>query len=777
MSKVELLAPAGSMEALKAAIISGADAIYLGGSHFGARSYAKNFDNEEISEAIKLAHLYQVKIYVTINTLIYDNEFTEVMNYIDFLYHHDVDALIIQDLGLMSVIRKYYPDLELHASTQMTIHNASGAQLLKENGIKRVVLARENTLEEIRKITENVSIETEVFVHGALCVSYSGQCLMSSLIGGRSGNRGKCAQPCRKLYDLKLNDEIIEKNKYLISPKDLNTINHLGEIIETGVHSLKIEGRMKSPEYVAIVVSIYRKAIDSYYKNKQINISASDLGDLEQIFNRQFTRGFMFLENGKSYINTEKNNNTGVLCGVVQASQYNKVVVKCLKPIHLNDGIYFEGTNTGLSISKMIRKGKVIQDAIENDLITLDVQKEIKIGVHVYKTTDVLLDAKARNIQMPKIPLNGEITLLIGQNPKIKLIDDLKNEVEVEINYSIEKSRGQGLNEDKIYSQLHKLGNTNFYWEYLKVIKDDDLFMIISSLNELRRKGIEQLMLLRQKKHVRTERQIYKYQMMRKTEPMINPILSVYCHNALQVKAALQCGIEKIYVNEDIIQDVKSDIDLFLAKGRIEPNPYIKNWGKGVLISELGSLHLAKDYPNEVITNFNLNVTNSETIKFLKSQNVSSVTLSYEMNEKAFHHLLYGDKSSLEVIVYGFQESMITKYCFFHDKCQKQCQKSDYYLIDSLKEKFLVTMDNTCHMHIHNSKLLILTDELAKLMKYGYKQFRLQFTKEDFNETVSVIHAYQSYLFEQDEQLLKIILTQYKKNNLFTRGYFSKDIL
>ena len=251
MKKVELLAPAGNMRALKAAVMAGCDAVYLGGIKFGARAFSKNFDNDEIAHAINYCHLYGVKVYVTVNTLIYENEVDTFINYIEFLHKNNVDAVIIQDFGMFDLIRKTFPNLEIHASTQMHIHNLDGTLLMEKLGMKRVVLARETSIDQIRDIKNNSNVELEVFVHGALCISYSGQCLMSSLIGGRSGNRGACAGSCRLKYDIiDDNGNKLNKGEYPLSTKDLNILEYVGELIDAGIASFKIEGRMKSPEYV-----------------------------------------------------------------------------------------------------------------------------------------------------------------------------------------------------------------------------------------------------------------------------------------------------------------------------------------------------------------------------------------------------------------------------------------------------------------------------------------------------------------------------------------------
>ena len=273
MEKVEILAPAGSMESLVAAINKGADAVYLGGNKFSARAYASNFDNDNMLKAVDYAHSYDVKIYVTLNTILKENEVEEAVRYVGYLYEIGVDALIIQDLGLLKRIKEDFPLMEVHASTQMTIHNGEAAVYFKDKGFHRIVLSREMTLEEIKYISKDLGIETEMFVHGAICVAYSGQCLMSSMIGGRSGNRGRCAQPCRMEYTLK-GEKSGETKGHLLSPKDMCTIEDVEDIVETGVYSLKIEGRMKRAEYVAGVVDNYKKAVDKVLYNKKYDEQA-----------------------------------------------------------------------------------------------------------------------------------------------------------------------------------------------------------------------------------------------------------------------------------------------------------------------------------------------------------------------------------------------------------------------------------------------------------------------------------------------------------------------
>ena len=317
MKKVEILAPAGSMESLYAAINNGADAIYLGGDKFSARAYASNFDNEKMKLAVDYAHSYGVFVYVTMNTLLKEEELKKAIKYVGYLYEIGVDALIIQDLGLYELIRERYKDFEIHASTQMSIHNGEGAIYFKDKGFHRIVLSRELSMDEIKHISTDLKIETEMFVHGALCVSYSGQCLMSSMIGGRSGNRGRCAQPCRMEYVLKGDKSPEEKSGYLLSPKDICTLEDVKGIINSGTYSLKIEGRMKRPEYVAGVVRNYRKAVVKELKKVEYDLQKGK-SELLQLFNRGgFSKAYLNKNVGRDMMSFSFPRNTGIFIGKI----------------------------------------------------------------------------------------------------------------------------------------------------------------------------------------------------------------------------------------------------------------------------------------------------------------------------------------------------------------------------------------------------------------------------------------------------------------------------
>ena len=385
MKKVELLAPAGNMETLLAAIKGGCDAVYLGGKAFGARAFAKNFDDEELKKAVKLCHLYGVKIYVTANILVYENEIEEFLNYLKFLYEIGVDAVIMQDLGMISLVHKLIPELEIHASTQINCHNKESFKFLEKIGVSRVVLAREMTLDEIKNLGE--SMEIEVFVHGALCVSYSGNCLFSSLNGGRSGNRGMCAGSCRLPYDLLKDGEIVkEDGKYLLSTKDLCLASNLKEVLDSGVSSLKIEGRMKSPEYVGYVTHVYRRLIDEYYKNGNPQIKRNEIINLKKLFNRTFTSGYMFDE---SIYNIKSPNHLGSHLGEVIKFDKRRIYIRLDDDLCQEDGIRFTLENKGMIVNKLYDEKCLLKNMVKKgNVAVVDNKVNLKKKSSVNKTID-----------------------------------------------------------------------------------------------------------------------------------------------------------------------------------------------------------------------------------------------------------------------------------------------------------------------------------------------------------------------------------------------------
>ena len=461
-NKVEILAPCGNIDAFFSAIEAGCDAVYLAGKMFGARAFSNNFTNEELVSVIKQAHLYGVKVYVTCNILIFDREVDKFLDYIRFLHQNNVDAVIMQDLGMIDLVRKKFPNLEIHASTQMHIHNLDGALLAKKLGIKRIVLARETPINVIKQIIDETGLEVEVFVHGALCVSYSGMCLMSRSIGARSGNRGTCSGCCRLPYDLlDENKKVLTENKYPISMKDLMTVSELDKLIDIGVRSFKIEGRMKSKEYVYYATKLYKETRDNYLKSKIIKVNQDDLNKLNNVFTRGYTKGFILGD--KSLNNDISPNHKGVLVGEVVNYKNGFIDIKLKDNIVINDGLRI--TNESLEYALILnefRKNNIqIYEGKKNDIITLKVNKKIPVNSLVYRTYSAKIDMDVTNIikeKTRKIPIKFIVEL--KENKPLKLmVTDLKNEITLE-GIIPEKATKSSITKEDIKKKLSKINNT-----------------------------------------------------------------------------------------------------------------------------------------------------------------------------------------------------------------------------------------------------------------------------------------------------------------------------
>ena len=683
MKKPELLAPAGNMESLKAAISAGCDAVYLSGTKFGARAFAANFNDEELKEAINFAHLYGVKVYITVNTLIYDEEVNDFLDYIEYIHSINVDAVIMQDLGMMDLVRKVFPNLEIHASTQAHIHNLEGTVLMEELGIKRVVLARETPIELIKEIKEKTNIEIEIFVHGALCISYSGQCLMSSLIGGRSGNRGTCAQCCRQPYDLIVNDKKVNKNKYLLSTKDLNTLNYIGELIDKGIDSLKIEGRMKRPEYVYTVVSLYRKAIDSYIETGKIDVKEEEINDLKKIFNRDFTKGFIFNEDNDNIINSYRPNHMGIEIGKIIDCKKNKMKIKLTDDLNTQDGIRIVKDDIGFIVTTMYKDNKKIRSAKKGDTIVIDIDKKVSKNSIVLKTTDSkqLKEIQEKILDIPKIPIDIKVIIRKNSNMRIEITDDL-NTIIYEDQSIIEEALKKATTKDEVEKQISKLGNTIYKLKYISVEMDEDVFVPVKFLNELRRCGIENL----------NKSRLYE-------NIVIKCDYSIEVPNfKRQQKKSLLISKKQDYQKYDEVYVDNLDLYNKLEKVTLKLDRVIEhhdNYNKRLLVGEIGSVHKYK----EVVTDFSLNVVNSYTVAFLHSLGVKKVTLSYELNDEQIERLIndyherYKKHPNLELIIEGYEEVMVSKYKLIDNS----------YLRDRFNNLYKIKIKNNL-MHIYNYK-------------------------------------------------------------------------
>ena len=691
----ELLAPVGNMECLKAAINAGCDAVYLSGRNFGARSFAGNFSNEELEIAITTCHLYNVKVYITVNTLVYDVEVDRFINYIDYIHKLGVDAVIMQDIGMIDLVRKTYPNLEIHASTQANIHNLEGVKLCEQLGIKRVVLARETPIELVKEIKEKTNTELEIFVHGALCMSYSGECLMSALIGNRSGNRGTCAQSCRQPYSLEIDGKIISDNEYLLSTKDLNALDNIGNLIELGIDSLKIEGRMKRPEYVYLVTSLYRKAIDNYVKYKETKITKEDIKELKKLFNREFTKGFLFNEDNDSYVNTYRPNHLGIELGTVLDYKKGQVIIKLNDDLNINDGIRIIGNNdSGSIITIMYKKGSRIKSATNGDIVNIPFKEVINKGSKVLKTTDYNQIKEIENkIKVDKkIKISGKCILKIGEPIKL-IVNDSKNIVKKYSDYIVEKAKNAETTTDRIKEQLNKLGDTIYEFDNLEIENDSNIFVPINKLNELRREVMHTLNNLRMyKTNYNKEKYdicVDNYQL----ESNKNILISTY-EQYLENKDKYDI----IYIDNEEEFNKISDKKCVLKLNRI--NEHLKDYNNKLLVSDLGSVYKYKN----IDTDFSLNVTNSYSVAFLHSMGVNKITLSYELNYKQIKTLVecyknrYNKHPNLEVIIESNEEAMICKYNML-----KKYNKNNAYLIDRFNNKYKIKVKNN-FMYIYNYK-------------------------------------------------------------------------
>jgi len=639
------------MENLKAAVMAGCDAIYLGGNNFGARAFSKNFNNDEIIDAINYCHLYGVKVYVTVNTLVYESEVEKFMEYIDFLHRNNVDAVLIQDLGMFDLVRKTYPNLEIHSSTQMHIHNLDGTLLMEKLGVKRVVLARETSIDEIKYIKNNSNIELEVFIHGALCISYSGECLMSSLIGGRSGNRGTCAGSCRLKYDV-----IDEKGKrlndgdYPLSTKELNTLEYVGELIDAGVSSLKIEGRMKSKEYVYMVVSLYRKAIDSYYKNKKISIDEKDIVKLKKLFNRNYTKGFLFNTNNNDIINSYRPNHMGYKIGKITNYKNNTASILLYDTLKIGSGLRVLGKNdVGISVNEFYINGNLVKEAHSGDIITIKVNDKVEINSSVLVTLDSKVNEEIDEIissNLRKVGINARFEAHLDKPISLYVTDGV-NEFTLYISKCL-NAVNRPTTKDEIIAKLSKLGDSIYKYNNLEIDIDNNIFIPLKEINELRREMILKLNELRQ----------YKIDYIKN-----DYFIEVPDFKRERLVSALVINLKDIDRSKyDVIYSETKENNTIKKLPRV-----IKNYEESndmFLVGEVGAFNKYKN----ICTDFSLNVTNSYAVAFLHSLGAYRITLSYELDDNQIkdiidaYHKRYNKHPNLELIVSSNEEVMICKF-------------------------------------------------------------------------------------------------------------------
>lgn len=726
MKKHELLVPAGDMDCLKQAIANGADAIYAGCQNFGARRFAKNFSNEEIKDAIKLCHLYGVRFYVTMNTLIKDSEVPYFLEQVEFLYKHGVDAVIMQDFGMISLVLEKYPNLEVHASTQMNNSSIDTVRLLYDIGVKRVVLSRELSLEEIENIS--VPIEKEVFIHGALCISYSGCCLMSAMIGGRSGNRGECAGSCRLPYRLFYDSRMLFDSQYLLSTKELNTSSNFLELLDSDIYSFKIEGRMKSPEYVGFITRLYRNLIDSHCTNVDLKVETSKL---KTIFNRDFTCGHLFKCSPKELLNIVSPNHIGLTIGKVVGVTSDKIKIQLDERLNQQDGIRFVQSGKGFIVNYLYDDaGNLIRSA--TDICYVDNKVGLEKNDIVSKTLDYELIQELRRLPARSIPVTFRVSAKVGQAFSMEISDGVHlfckegSVVQASINAPIDEVR--------IRSQVEKLGGTPFVSTATVISMDSNVFISIKEINELRRALVEELIAARTSmpyeaivKDVKFELSSKKYQ----------TGFSAEVFQEEQVDICRKLGFQRIYV---------SDFDLY-QKYRADDSIYLKLPRCLYQIDHLVKEHtLVRDYmdfslQDTLVGDYTLNVTNVYTAYYLYKLGLFALTLSVELSQEEItkfiqrFYQMFSFYPNIEFVGYGRVENMIIKGNILDLKTSSYL----YHLEDLRGHHFPVYFDGDRTILLNSEKNIH-----PFLMSFQDKAvIRFQFYDETSEEITAIVKKYQ----------------------------------
>lgn len=785
-SEIELLSPVGDFECLKAAVQNGADCVYLGANLFSARASAKNFSLEELQEAIHYCKIRGVKTNLTLNTLIKDDEMNDAFELAKKAYEFGIDAIIVQDLGLAKILINSFPDLSIHGSTQMSVHNLQGVLELQNLGFKRVVLSRELSIEEIEYIAQNSNIEIECFVHGALCISYSGQCLFSSMIGGRSGNRGKCAQGCRLPYELIENNSKVLDKGYLLSPRDLCALDYLPRLINCGVKSLKIEGRMKTPEYVATVTRIYRKYIDLAKSENTYLVDENDKKELMQVFNRgNFSDGHLNSHANHELIFKEKPNNMGLFLGHI--AKYNQtkglITLAISEPLQIGDTISIEKETGTYTISELMNKNQNIKNAKPKDFVTIGRMKgKIKVGDKVYKMSSQELKNKANSsfindIQLKKVPLNCEVTIKKGIPISIKITSasDLelykKLSIYSEIDTIPEKAQKHPLEKEKVISQISKTTNSPYVFKNIKLNIDEDVFLPnIKSLNELRRNALSLV------------EEFVKTKIMRTSNATLPKNINNYTPNEKQTISILLntfseeinyenlTGIDNIYIPLKFFTQKKYNSKILSLSERFNIYIYLptiikSNYRnlikteientintyniKGFIFSNISNFKLLEniDYNNfEIIANYTFNIFNHYTISELENLKVDKFTISPELDKENVENLL--ENSNQEIIVYGRTPLMNMNYCpigksnHCFPTCEAKCNtQNTYYLKDRMNFNFPLVPDNIQTVStLYNSKITSISPTEFK----NSCSLRIDILEETESEIQEIINTVKS---------------------------------
>lgn len=762
LNRPEILAPAGSPEAFYAAIHAGADAVYLGGDRFGARAYANNFNKNELIKAISYAHLYNCKVYLTLNTLIKENEFHQLYEYLSPLYEVGLDAVIIQDLGVLQYVKEQFPLLPIHASTQMTITGVSGSKYLKALGVSRIVPARELSLEEVRYIKEQVDIEIETFVHGAICYCYSGQCFMSSILGGRSGNRGRCAQPCRLPYGLYREDKLISDKSmpFLLSPKDMCTIKNIPELVEAGIDSFKIEGRMKSPVYVATVVSLYRKYLDMYLQHpeQEFIVSHEDIIMLMDTFNRGgFSQGYYHVYNGKELMSECKTGHKGVLIGKVDKVQGPNLFISLLENIYIGDRLeIIIPHKEPITLTSSV-------DSSSGEIIMLKANRlrDIRKGQNIYRIAnqrlnEMITDKYITNHKKLELEFFG--TFHIGE-PASLIIRYNRHEIVVNGNI-VEMAEKTPVSEQQIREQLIKTGNTIYTVKNCTLDVDNNVFLPMKNMKELRRVGISKLEEHIYNQYARPaviecshnkieDKMPYEY----KTELSVSIYRACYLPMVLRKKEVTRIQADYSLFSmkkwKNIVHDAHANgKKIYCIFPRImRKNIYerilseIDEWNSigfdGVIAGSIDTLSYLSDqlhWQGDIILDYSLYQYNQKSVAYYQSKGV----LPIELNKQELSQLEYDDS---EIILYGYLPLMISVGCLKKNSIGCNGKEELLYLQDRYNKRFpVLNRCQYCYNIIFNSEPVYYLDILDDIDSLHCKGYQIHLTVEDIADAEQIVN-------------------------------------
>jgi len=775
-SKPELLAPAGGWECLKAAVANGADAVFFGLPRFNARLRADNFTEEELPEVVAFCHRHGVKAYVTLNTLVFPGELDDAADYLRLLNRSGVDALIVQDIGIVRLAAEIVPELPIHASTQMTLTSPQGVEVARGLGITRSVLARELSLRELKRFDTD-RMPLEVFVHGALCVAYSGQCLTSESLGQRSANRGECAQACRMPYELVVDGALrdLGDKRYLLSPQDLAAVNDIPVLIAAGVESFKIEGRLKAPEYVAAVCQVYRKAIDAALAGDPCEASGEDRYQLEMTFSRGLYSGWMHGVNHQELVHARFGKKRGAYLGVISVVGPDFVAFDASSPVKPGDGIVFD---TGADTDQ--EQGGRVYEIRENRHYFrhghLDTSR-LKPGDRVWKTDDPELGRRLRQSWSGRIEARSRIPFAVTVSGRAgESLVMTSGEIVVRSSLPLDRAVKAPLTAEKLRPQLEKTGDSGFQLRDMTLDLEGEVILPLGEINRMRRDLLEKLAVAAARPRPElpgTWRELFHRGKPNETPAVIaEPAFRVLCRSMEQLEAVLGEGIGEIYADFEDIRRYKEAVALVRERGGsriLLATPRIQKAAEegffklidnaapdGVLIRNLGAIEYFRNTGFSAVGDFSLNVANPLTAQFFLRSGLERVTVSYDLNVAQVLDLLEGALPRwFELTLHQHMPMFHMEHCVFaaflsegkdHTDCGRPCEAHRVHLRDRVGMKHPLRADVGCRNTLFNAVAQTGAGYYRELHAAGLRDFRIELLEENAAQTQAIVRAYRALL-------------------------------